>query len=110
MDPVTTPNHDQQATPPAPPEQTQPKKDGGMGPLVGAGIVVILLIFGGLYMWGTMMQEKHNLPADAPTPEEMNVVTPPDESAVIESSLDAFDTASFEAELDAQLQAIEAEL
>jgi len=109
MDPVTTQNTPTEDATPRTPTPPTPENTNGIGPLIGTGIVVVLLIFGGLYVWGTTMHSESAESADA-VYDEVDITTQQDEPDAIESSLDAFDTASFEAELEAQLQAIEAEL
>lgn len=42
------------------PEHT--KKSGGNGPVVGIVIVVLLLIFGGLYFWGAVLNDRQSPP------------------------------------------------
>lgn len=86
------------------------KEKEGVGPMVGVAIIVVLLIFGGLYVWGTMLNTRMDTNDEtgeifAPSDE---LATPADEPAAIEASLDAFDSAAFEAQLDADMKAIEA--
>ncbi|MBP9757041.1 MAG: hypothetical protein KBD06_00415 [Candidatus Pacebacteria bacterium] len=45
------------------PAQNQPK-DEGAGPIIGAIIIVILLVFGALYFWGQKLNKKPH--PDAP--------------------------------------------
>lgn len=45
------------------PEHTTTHSKSGAGPIVGVVIVVILLVFGGLYFWGAQLnQEEETLP------------------------------------------------
>ena len=98
-----TPNQNQEAAP-AP-------KSGGKGPMVGIVVIIILLIFGGLYFWGASLNSAQ-LNEDTIFDEAANndIAAPSDEPAQIESDLDAFNTDDFEAQLDADLEALEAEL
>ena len=51
--------------PTAEPTATQNRpKDEGAGPIIGAIIIVILLVFGALYFWGQKLNKKPN--PDAP--------------------------------------------
>ena len=48
-------------TPPLNPNQPQtPQKKTGVGPMIGTIIIVILLIFGGLYFWGAQLNKEKN--------------------------------------------------
>ncbi len=93
-----------------------------MGIILGVLIVILVLILGGLYLWGTTLQnntepaaierptaaennepESTNAEADVET---LQTVSSSDELAAIEADLEATDLDT----LDAELQAIEAEL
>lgn len=93
--------------PATPPAQTPAQPAHHTGPLVGAAIVIILLIFGGLYVWGTTLNAPEQDAALQMEDATVDITTSQDEPAAIESSLDAFDTAQFDAQLDADLKAIE---
>jgi hypothetical protein len=41
------------------------KKDSGIGPIIGSVIIIILIIFGGLYFWSYVINEQKT---EAPTP------------------------------------------
>lgn len=99
------------------PVSPEPEKSGGMGPLIGIVIIIIVLIFGGLYFWGAQLNSQLESSDDdtailediAPTDD--NTIAPPsDEPEQLESDLEEFDTDDFEAELEAELNALEAEL
>ena len=96
-----------------------------MGIILGVLIVILVLILGGLYLWGTTLQQATPEPTPAaverPTAEENNepestnaeadvetleTVSTSDEIEAIEADLEATDLDA----LDAELQAIEAEL
>lgn len=102
-------------TPPQAPTQDQntapAPKSGGKGPMVGIAVIIILLIFGGLYFWGASLNSAQ-LNEDTIFDEAANndIAAPSDEPAQIESDLDTFNTDDFEAQLDADLEALEAEL
>ncbi|MAJ97248.1 hypothetical protein CL644_00855 [bacterium] len=87
-------------------------KSGGTGPLVGIVIIVILLVFGGLYYWDSL-SSVDAVPNEDTTVEENpaeGIATPNDEPNQIESDLGTFDTASFEAQLEADLESLELNL
>ncbi len=91
----------------APIEETPAPKKEGMGPLVGIVIIIVILIFGGLYMWGTKLNNQESEIGIAPVED---IAGEEDEPVQLESDLDAFDLAGFEGDLDADLEALEAEL
>lgn len=101
-----------QEAPPATPPPPAPKKSGGMGPVVGIIIIIILLVFGGLYFWGAQLNKQAQLDEEAilNAPADTSIAPASDEPTRIESDLDEFDSADFEAQLQADLDAIEAEL
>jgi len=99
-------------TTPPPASSPSPEKSGGMGPMMGIGIIVILLIFGGLYFWGAQLNEQKQLDESLlfdPTLNE-DIADKSSEPAAIENDLDEFNTLNFDAELEADLEAMEAEL
>lgn len=112
-----------EATPPTPevmqdapvannaPAPSAPNKD-GVGPIVGVAIILVLLIFGGLYVWGTTLNNKSiemNAEESSMLAPIDDIAAPSDEPAAIENTLDDFDSAVFEAQLDADMKAIEAQ-
>lgn len=95
-----------------------------LGVILGILIVILVLILGGLYLWGTTMQNGSDLPAPTaqrPTdeennePESTNAEADVDTSAALSTSneLDAIE-ADIEStnldQLDAELDTIDAEL
>lgn len=43
--------------------QNTPQKDSGIGPIIGSIIIIILIILGGLYFWGYVIdKQKPDLP------------------------------------------------
>jgi len=112
----------EQPTPEQAPEQVVPPmqaqepapapKSGKKGPVAGIVIIIILLIFGGLYFWGASLNNQAQLDENTifDSSENEDIAPASDEPVQIESDLDAFDTADFEAQLDADLKAMEAEL
>ena len=119
MDPeqnTTTPSVEVNNVPPAQPPQQEmpeePRSSGDIGPVIGIVIIIVLLIFGGLYFWGAQLNRQASndavsgfdaSPADTAAPAS-------DEPTQIEAELDAFDTTQFDAQLEADLSALEAEL
>lgn len=111
----------QEQSAPAAPQQTEvhtteEKTSGGAGPIIGIVIIIALLIFGGLYFWGMQAQkEAEVLPfvpannveeAAAPVQENADLSTS-DETATIEADADDAYMAQLEADLEADLGAIE---
>lgn len=116
----TSTSMDTQPTSEAPAE-----KHGMLGPVVGVLVIVLVLILGGLYLWGTTLQnetptpyipsverpsaeannepESTNAEADVET---MSAVSTSDEIEAIEADIESTELD----ELDAELDAIEAEL
>lgn len=109
-----------------PPVQTSPhtpeattsaaESSGSIGPIVGAVIIIALLIFGGLYFWGMQLEkEPETLPmilgdeaqADAAPVQENEDLSASDEPATIEADADDAYLNQLEANLDADLRAIE---
>lgn len=88
------------------------------GPILGALIIILVLILGGLYLWGSMLHEEPVVPPppivnhEPETPravtdiEILNTVSPSDELDAIEADLSATNLDS----IDADLTAIDAEL
>ncbi len=91
----------------------QEHKTGSTGPFVGIVIIVLVLILGGLYFWGSYLNEQDALNASESAIEESSadgdIAGPADEPDRIESDLDSFDAAAFDASLEASLQAAESE-
>lgn len=96
----------QETMPEEVPQEMAPEpKSGGMGPLIGVVIVVVLIALGGLYFWGGQLNKEEAV-EEAPAAE---IAAPSDEPAAIDTSLDEFDTDAFESDLDADLKALELE-
>ena len=95
-----------------------PKKRGGMGPLIGIFIIVVLLLVGALYFWGQKLSQQETV---APT-EQVEDQAPQstgdasvdalltqsssDELSAIEADLNSTDTANLDAgasEIDDEL-------
>ena len=95
------------------PAQDAPKHGGAMGPMIGIVVVIVVLLIGGLYLWGAQLnKEALEFSADeerAPLDLESatNESTDP---ADIEADLDNFNVDTFDADIDADLNALEAEL
>jgi uncharacterized protein HemX len=100
----------------AQPEASQPQTDDdkkSVGPIVGIAIIVVILIFGGLYYWGSKLDINDETIidiVDAPTTEEilneqdvtlerLQIQDTSDEIADIEADLDLTDLNDLDAEL-----------
>ncbi|MFT5036624.1 MAG: hypothetical protein ACI9VM_000186 [Candidatus Azotimanducaceae bacterium] len=104
--------------------EAAPEKSSILGPILGLLIVVLVLILGGLYLWGNTLKSDTPAPpvaVERPTPEENNepesenaeaqvqatqAVSTSDELDAIVADLESTDLESLEAEMNA----IEAEL
>ena len=77
-----------------------------MGPIVGVVIIVIVLIFGGLYFWGSQLSEEKEMTAEEIAAQEDTMLiklqeqSASDEIADIEADLNATDLEGLDAELD----------
>ena len=90
--------------------QTQQKS---MGPMLGIVIIVVLLVLGGFYFWGTQIKDKSQVQENAEVTAEdianqedtaldnLNTQSTSDEIDDIEADLDATDLESLDSELDA---------
>lgn len=84
---------------PSSPLSPMPKKEGGMGAIVGVIIIVIVLILGGLYFWGERLYKES--PAEpaaegSAAPAEGGSL---DTAAALEAELNALDAGNSENEL-----------
>lgn len=50
----------EQSPSPAP----QPPEKGGMGPLIGSVIVIVILVIGAIYFWGDKLNKQESNPSD----------------------------------------------
>ncbi len=107
--PVSQPSATQEAPPQAPVPTPEPS---GKGPITGIVVIVILLVFAGLYFWGSTLNNQAQLDESTiyDTTVNEDIANQNDEPTAIESDLDAFDLTGFDAQLDADLQAIEGAL
>jgi len=77
-----------------------------MGPIVGVVIIVIVLIFGGLYFWGAKVSKEKTMTAEEITAQEdvmlikLKEQSESDEIADIEADLNATDLEGLDAELE----------
>lgn len=97
------------------PPQTSPQPEkSSAGPIIGAVIVIVILALGALYFWGAQLNQEPEelplIPGNASNEEWVPPTSSSDEAAAIESDLDATDMTEFEAQMEADLRAIEAEL
>ena len=87
-------------------DEDTPKR---VGPTVGIAVIIIVLILGGLYVWGSqlnkqaMMQDSGRYAAQEPG----EIASDSDEPERIEKDLESFDSEGFEVQLDADLKAME---
>lgn len=103
-----------------PPVGLPPENKGGVGPIAGAVIIIILLIAGGLYFWGAQLntntiQETPYIPSDTMMEDgtieaDVSVGLPSqstsDEAAAIESDFNAMNLEAIDASNEAQLNNI----
>lgn len=110
------------------PEESFSKPEGKgpsiLGPILAVLIVILILLLGGLYLWGTTLtigEPEFTIPDERPTPEENNepesttaeadvqaleTMSTSDEISAIEADLESTDLDRF----DEDLSAIDAEL
>lgn len=86
------------------PGAVPPKKESGVGPIIGSIIIIILLVLGALYFYGSIVERRQTQGARTPALSESTRV------ADIESDLNVpeldtvdADMAELEAEIDAAL-------
>lgn len=98
----------------SPISQPQTVSKSSAGPVVGAIIVIIILVLGGLYFWGAQLNNKtvDELPfIQGDEQSSMNTWLPSDnssdEAAAIEADLQATNMDAFEQEMNADLSATE---
>jgi len=124
--PTQTPTPEPVATPPEaplPPVQTEmppvaPPAQGGIGPMIGIIIVVLVLVLGGLYFWGVQVTKQDTPAYPAEINEDVTVpLSTTDSIDALEADLantntEALDTEldQIGAELDAELDALSDEL
>lgn len=104
----TNMNAPQEQVPQTP--EPEPSKGGGMGALIGIVIIVLLLILGGLYFWGAQLDkqltdESELFMDDA----NSDISNDSDEPEAIEEDLNEFNSAEFDAQLEADLKSLEGE-
>jgi hypothetical protein len=129
MDPQQNTTPEPVMTPPQAPEVEDKKSP--VGPIVGAIIIIVIIIFGGLYFWGSYLENQTDiytealpfLLGDGTTEDEVSMVEglmveegglPPvstsDTVSDIEDDIEAMDFDVFEEELEADLADIEVQL
>ncbi len=86
------------------------KRDGTVGPLIGSVIIVLVILIGGLYFWGSMIIDRKNeieteqaLEDQASSAEVESIASQSssDETDSIEADLNATDLDSVDAEMSA---------
>ncbi|MEK7589775.1 MAG: hypothetical protein AAB475_00780 [Patescibacteria group bacterium] len=117
----TSENQNTEMSVPTTPEQSHQEsgEKKSVGPIIGIAIIVVIIIFGGLYYWGSKLNTDDTIIdiADAPTVEEiinqedislgqLQVQSSSDEIVNIEADLNLTDLEN----LDAELGNIDAEL
>ena len=83
-----------------------------IGPIIGIAIIVVIIIFGGLYYWGAQISRQEvkegqeNLTAEQienqadPTTQQLQIQSTSDEIADIEADLDTTDLENLDQELE----------
>ncbi len=79
------------------------KRDGVVGPIIGSLVIIILIIIGGMYFWGSVIEEKSN---PNPPVDENQLDA---EATTIEDIANDLEETNLE-DLDANLGEIEAEI
>jgi predicted PurR-regulated permease PerM len=82
-----------------------PKKDEGVGPVIGSIIIIAVIVLGGLYYWGSIIQNSSNAPENV-TEESLPALSESDEIIDIEQDLEATSAD----EIDALLDEIDSEI
>lgn len=100
---------------------SEEEQSGPVGPIVGAIIVIAILVFGGLYFWGAHLNNTQQeevpliLEDESSAQAQYDGALGPepgtsDEIGAIEDDAENINMAQFEAEMEAELQALEEEL
>lgn len=102
------------------PQQPTPRSTSSLpekssaGPVIGAIIVIVILALGALYFWGAQLNQKPDALPFIPDDNTGESWLPPtshsDETAAIQSDLDATNMAEFEAQMRSDMEAIETSL
>lgn len=83
------------------------KKDGVVGPIIGSLVIIILIIIGGMYFWGSVVEKKSNLdPIENEALLDVEATSIEDiENDLEETNLDDLDAnlGEIEAEIDASI-------
>ena len=67
MNPNVNQNPNPVGTPPQENPAPQKEDKGGMGPLIGSIIVIVILVIGAIYFWGDTLNKQENIvPDDQP--------------------------------------------
>ncbi len=97
-----------QETPTQSSTQSGSSNANALGPKIGIIIIVGLLIVGGLYMFSTTKKNNNlNINNATTTLPEVKISTPADQPAQIDQTINSFDTAQFDAQINADLNAID---
>lgn len=86
-----------------------PQPQGGMGPMIGAAIILGLIIVGGVYFYGLQLQERQ---AEEQLPLILGNEPAPvlDDTTSLEADVNAADMNELEREIEADLDALEGAL
>lgn len=104
----------EQTTTPTP--MNTPETHSSTGPVIGIAIIVVLLAVGGYYFWSTQLPTgTDNLRATPTTETSQNETwqapaSTSDAPADLQAEIDATDMAQFEAQMDADMAAVNAAL
>lgn len=75
----------------------KPQKDSGVGPVIGSIIIILLIILGGLYHWGSIIQRTQ---APENVNESLPTLSESDEIIDIEKDIEATNTDEIDSLLD----------
>jgi len=116
MDPQQYTPTPQPNTTPVPQAMLSEKKSSPVGSIIGTVIVIIILIFGGLYFWGAQLEKEQAqndqlpfIPAEQSN-DTASADTSLDQVADIEADLQTSDPSMFESDTSADMKSIENQL
>lgn len=82
--------------------QFNPPKESTVGPIIGSIVIILLIILGGFYFWGSLLEKTEKTNQSVQTPEQLI----DSEVSEIESEIDNLDFGN----IDAELEQIESEI
>lgn len=77
---------------------SKPKKEGRVGPAIGSTIIIILIILGGIYFWGSIIEKNKSQEMNNQTPDVINADLDINELDEIDEDLNTINS-----EIDASL-------